>query len=108
MLPVGRSIVTEIVCPNCAAGVTPLEVLAHSDVSWPELNWVWFHCPRCSKPCHIEVLDHQMATIRYLGAPGPDWERNRSWPVADLIIRADPGFFHCWLDSKHYEFPAKS
>jgi hypothetical protein len=48
-----------------------------------------------------------MATVDFIGAPGPDWKINTQMHVAELQTRRDPGFLHVWLNGKHYEFPAR-
>ena len=107
-LPLYALTVPEITCPNCDAAFAPADILRNSDCSWPELNWLYFQCPSCDDRCHVEVRDNHMATVRFLGAPGPDWHRIQSCPVPSLLTRADPAFLHCWLDDVHHEFPARS
>ena len=107
-LPLYALTVPEITCPNCDAAFAPADILRNSDCSWPELNWLYFQCPSCDDRCHVEVRDNHMATVRFLGAPGPNWERIQSWGVLNLLTRSDPAFLHCWLDDIHYEFPART
>ena len=107
-LPLYALTVPEIVCPNCESSFPPVTVLQHCDLSWPNQNWLYFACPTCNERSHVEVRDNRMATVRILGAPGPNWERIQSWGVPNLTTLADPAFLHCWLDDTHYEFPARS
>ena len=96
-----------IACPKCNAECSPKTVLDSATVSWPELLWVWFKCPQCEQHSQIEVGNNIMATINFMGAPGPNWERIKSTKVESLTVRSDPSFLQCWLNDDHYEFPAR-
>lgn len=97
----------DVVCPKCDAGFTAETALDAASVAWPDLHWVWFQCPACSEHTHLEVRDGRIATINFIGAPGPDWKRIRVSSVDDLTVRADPVLLHCWLGESHLEFKAR-
>ena len=107
-LPLCALAVSEIACPHCQSAFPAAMILRHCDCSWPNQNWLYFSCPACNERSHVEVRDNRMATVRILGAPGPNWERIQSWGVPNLLTRSDPAFLHCWLDDIHYEFPART
>jgi len=94
-------------CPGCDSKFRVSEILEHSTISWPDLNWIYFQCPNCEKHTHIQVKKEKMATVNFIGAPGPDWELIKSINVPSLEARMDPGFAHVWLEEKHYEFKAR-
>lgn len=91
-------------CPNCNCEFSPKELLEESSIAWPELQWIYFKCPNCGKQTHILVEDNRIATVDFLGAPGPDWKINTPMLYKDLKVRIDPSFIHVWLDGIHYEF----
>ncbi len=95
---------TTLPCPKCSKEFTPTEILEASTLSWPELCWIYFKCPKCGKFTHIQIINGRMSTVNFLGAPGPDWEIISTIEVKHFTIRRDPGFMHAWLDGKHYEF----
>ena len=94
-------------CPKCRTEHDVSSILEHSDFSWPELGWIYFKCPHCSEHTHIYLDNNIMATVNYLGAPGPNWNINKSIDVPNLVVRIDPKFLHVWNNEKHYEFAAK-
>jgi len=94
-------------CPECGETYDAMQLLEFCTISWPELNWLYFHCPNCKKYTHILVEQKRMSSVKFLGAPGPSWEIIKSICVPNLEIRMDPKFAHVWLNGKHYEFTAK-
>ncbi len=98
---------THLPCPKCGSEFTPKEILECCSISWPELNWIYFTCPSCQEKTHILVEDGRIATVDFLGAPGPDWKVNTPMLEKNLLTRMDPKFAHVWLENKHYEFEAK-
>jgi hypothetical protein len=98
---------TSIACTNCLSAITVQEVLGHGKFSWPEMSAFWLVCPRCGVGSHVGVEDGHVSRIRFLGAPGPDWEVIDTTVVPGLTVRADPGFLHVWLRGAHFEFPAR-
>ena len=94
-------------CPNCKTEFTPNEILEESTISWPDLNWIYFKCSNCMKTRHIFIDDGFMATVEFLGAPGPNWKIIEKLKVENLSTRMDPSYVHAWLDGKHYEFEKK-
>ncbi|MBN1343790.1 MAG: hypothetical protein JXQ73_13995 [Phycisphaerae bacterium] len=94
-------------CPACGREFSAQAILDASDVSWPDLCWIHFTCPSCGTKTHIQVQDGQMATVDFLGAPGPEWEINTVMHVPDLTVRMDPGLAHVWLNGVHHEFKAQ-
>ena len=59
-------------------------------LSWPELNWAYFKCSTCEQSTHILLKKDKVATVNFIGAPGPDWEINESVSVPNLEVRVDP------------------
>lgn len=98
---------TSIACTNCSNAVSVLEALAHGKFAWPEMFAFWLVCPQCGVGFHLGVEDGHVSRIRFLGAPGPDWEVIDTTIVPGLTVRADPGFLHVWLSGVHFEFPAR-
>ena len=94
-------------CPHCQKPLPVQDVLRHGTFSWPELSAFWFVCPHCNQGSHFRATDNELSRIRILAAPGPDWETIDTLSVADLTIRADPGFLHVWFNQAHFEFPAR-
>jgi hypothetical protein len=98
---------TTLPCPKCKKEFTARDILEASTVSWPGLNWIYFECENCGEFTHILINDSRMATVNFLGAPGPNWEINTSIHLNDFKVRMDPSFAHAWLGGNHYEFEAK-
>ena len=97
---------TKLPCPNCDKEFSASEILEASTIAWPELNGIYFHCPSCLEYTHILIEEHKMATVHFLGAPGPNWEINTPMVVEGLSVRIDPSFVHIWFNGKHYEYKA--
>ena len=95
-------------CPKCSARYSIEEILSGCGVSWPELNWAYFKCSTCKQSTHILLKKDKVATVNFIGAPGPDWKINESVSVPNLEVRVDPGFLHVWYKSQHYEYQAKT
>ena len=53
------------------------------------------------------VEDGRIATVDFIGAPGPDWKVNIPMIEKGITTRMDPSYAHVWLDGTHYEFEAK-
>jgi hypothetical protein len=98
---------SKLPCPKCGEEFEPLEILENSTISWPDLAWIYFRCTKCEEFTHILIEDGRIATVDFLGAPGPDWKVNTPMLVKDFTTRMDPGYAHVWLDGKHYEFEAR-
>ncbi len=98
----------QLKCPHCSFGVSPENILAEATISWPELSWIYFCCHDCKKNYHVQVENGKMHSITFIGAPGPDYEINNTIVVENFTTRIDLGFVHCWLNKKHYEYPARS
>ncbi|MDQ5938053.1 MAG: hypothetical protein QG574_5416 [Cyanobacteriota bacterium erpe_2018_sw_21hr_WHONDRS-SW48-000092_B_bin.40] len=62
---------TMLRCPSCQKCVSPLQVLEHCSVSWPDQQWLLFECPICTKHSHVQVRDGLLELGELDGTPGP-------------------------------------
>jgi hypothetical protein len=94
-------------CPHCTATHTPRQVLAACTVSWPNQRWLWFVCPACRKPSHVEVRDGTLAIGGLDGGPGPCFFPTENAAVDGLRVRAHPSGVRVTLRALDRTIPAK-
>src|SRR5216117_3733161 len=82
-----RMINEKLQCPHCRAASSVETVLDYSKVSWPNQRWLFFYCPACGKPSHIELSESQVSIGTIDGAPGPCFMPSSIVEVRDRSAR---------------------
>ena len=96
---------SSINCVNCRSVFDLKSALLSAEFCWPEMSTIWSICPVCETGNHILVKNNEFGQIKIL-SQGPDWENINTNSCIDLVVRADPGYMHIWLDNRHYEVRA--
>jgi hypothetical protein len=75
----------ELQCPHCREAWSVEAVLDASRISWPAHRWLYFYCPACEKPSHVELQESQLRIGTLDGAPGPCFMPSSSVGVRELF-----------------------
>ena|SRR5690242_2430550 len=95
-------------CKSCNDEIVPEDALKRSPYSWPHLQAVWHVCPKCGIGNHLRFETDTVSVIEITGAPGPTWERLKSQRRPGIQIKAEPEYFHVWIDRIEYVVPARA
>jgi hypothetical protein len=75
----------DLECPHCGGTWSVEAVLDASRISWPAHRWLYFDCPTCQKPSHVELRKSQARIGTVDGAPGPCFMPSSSVEVRGLF-----------------------
>ncbi|WP_395749446.1 hypothetical protein [Prosthecobacter sp.] len=77
---------TQLACPHCHKTSTLEEVLEGSRLSWPAQRWLYFYCPACEQPSHVEISESRVRIGTLDGVPGPCFIPDTTMAVQDLRV----------------------
>lgn len=75
----------ELECPHCRKPVSVEAVLDASRTSWPAQRWLYFYCPACQEPSHVELQESRVQIGALDGAPGPCFMPSSTAQVSELF-----------------------
>ena len=94
-------------CPSCQKCVSPLQVLEHCSVSWPNQQWLLFECPICKKHSHVQVSDGLMELGELDGTPGPCFCADTTLDLPGLKVVCASAQIQCTLEDRQFNIPAR-
>ena len=101
--PVAATLSVFMKCVHCQEDIDIQLVLETSEFSWPLKQTVWYVCTHCNQGNHIRFENCKILMVKYLGAPGYEYDTIQEISAPSIEIRIDPAYLHVWFHGKHFE-----